>query len=461
MDINTRFLKTSLVFRDTIIPDSGITFYFNKENNLNYLLTQPINSIGYKNYHDFWTINSRSIVGEVIVFSNDKFTSSGEVTFKVGVAANTALPVDIIWGGKNNIQEPLDIPSVNNGIICYSNDQVMYENYLAVTIEKQFLSVAVGDTSSGSLVMYSYNGKDWYNITIDLNSGHGVAFNGKQWILLGEGGTYNVFYSNDGINWLGSESGTNLLNTYGNGAAYDGNKWVAVGEGVYNIIYSYNGIDWLPTNANPVFNTNAYGIATNGKRWVAVGNGVYNIGYSEDGINWVGSPSGSSLINNQGWAVAWNGEMWIAVGEGVATMIYSYDGISWNVVNSIASLQTGTYSIAWNGKIWIAGGEGSYNIIYSYNGLNWQGTVSNPSITTIYGIAWNGTVWIATGQGGIEYSTDGINWSFSPSGSTGPNSPGWGVCSRLVKETYILDSPKTIINGTLDVTVKLYPKFGF
>jgi hypothetical protein len=168
--------------------------------------------------------------------------------------------------------------------------------------------------------------------------------------------------------------------------------WVAIGNGdTYQIAYSYDGINWTGTGTGIFDECN--GIAWNGTLWVAVGNPVSpitsnaTIAYSSDGKMWM--PVTNSRTNNfyQGNDVAWNGSLWVAVGGNdeyrsspVATSI---DGITWTNQTFEDMIP---YGIAWNGSVWVAVGQdasgvGTSNIAYSPDGISWSST--SPPITKV------------------------------------------------------------------------------
>jgi hypothetical protein len=160
---------------------------------------------------------------------------------------------------------------------------------------------------------------------------------------------------------------------------------VAVGSGVNTIAYSNDGIIWVPSdNGNDILSTQGKKVAWNGSLWVAVGSGAHSIAYSSDGNTWNGVTGISFAL---GIDIAWNGLLWVAVGSGTNTIVYSYDGINW------AGLGTTIFfsgrSIVWDGVRWIATGISSTIsslIARSIDGIHW--VVSNSTQSQL-GIAFN------------------------------------------------------------------------
>jgi hypothetical protein len=132
--------------------------------------------------------------------------------------------------------------------------------------------------------------------------------------------------------------------------------------------------------------------------------------------------------------------------------MYSYDGLNWTASSSGTSLvgagspypnQVSPGGIAWNGFRWvIAINSGDANkIIYSTDGINWTNSTSGSGLVSYGdGVTWNGSVFIATGGGanGIITSADGNTWTASTSGNTILGTNCNRVCSRLpLPLTYI------------------------
>jgi hypothetical protein len=143
--------------------------------------------------------------------------------------------------------------------------------------------------------LYSYNGETF--AAIDNSGGFILSHierNSKLYVGIGKGG---LFYSYDGIHWKNSVSGTSLINNSSvaqiGKVIWNGSLWVAVGNGVsYTIIYSTDGINWTGvSNSKTIFDVagGAIDLAWNGTIWVAIGANSSGklTATSIDGITWV------------------------------------------------------------------------------------------------------------------------------------------------------------------------------
>jgi hypothetical protein len=85
------------------------------------------------------------------------------------------------------------------------------------------------------------------------------------------------------------------------------------------------------------------------------------------------------------------------------------------------SSSSGCYALAWNDSIWVGGGTGINCIAYSSDGITWTGSPSGTALLTgkCNTVAWNGLVWVAGGSGAntFAYSPNGIQWTASASGN--------------------------------------------
>jgi photosystem II stability/assembly factor-like uncharacterized protein len=120
-----------------------------------------------------------------------------------------------------------------------------------------------------------------------------IETNGRIYVGIGNNG---VFYSYDGIHW---NMGTTEINSSAMNTAkvvWNGRIWVICGDGATNtMMYSYDGKQWYGvTNSRNMFDVSggAMDIAWNGQLFVATGvcsNG-YAVSTSIDGINWSTTP---------------------------------------------------------------------------------------------------------------------------------------------------------------------------
>ena len=297
--------------------------------------------------------------------------------------------------------------------------------------------MVAGGYGSNRLI-YTYDGINWLVSTngndILTTPCNTVAWNGSLWLAGGEavGPLYNSFaYSSDGIRWTAGFSDLTVCYAI----AWNGTMWVAGGSGTTKLAYSYDGLNWVSVGGS-IFTTACRAVAWNGSMWVAGGNGTNQVAYSYDGINWLGSTSGNGKLPYACYTVAWNGSMWVAGGDGGSIhLIYSYNGIDWTAANNDL-LGDYCFAVAWNGSRWVAAGQGNSSLIYSDNGISWTLSTNGSTIITVIGrsVAWNGSLWVAGGDnddgvGQTAYSYDGDNW-FASSASALITSTFYSVASR-------------------------------
>ena len=150
--------------------------------------------------------------------------------------------------------------------------------------------VTRNDTES---LLYSYNSETFTGVDISGATLSSIATNQRIFVGIGKGG---VFYSYDGLNWISSVSGTALLNNSSvaqiGKVIWNGSLWVAVGNGAsYTIIYSSDGINWTGvSNSNTLFDIagGALYLSWNGTIWIATGANSTGklVATSYDGIVW-------------------------------------------------------------------------------------------------------------------------------------------------------------------------------
>jgi hypothetical protein len=160
----------------------------------------------------------------------------------------------------------------------------------------KFVAVAAQD-NQGRHVWYSADGSSWApatntagpSIPIMSNGGTRVAYNGTQFVALGNGGAAtddNIYYSPDGISWTKASSTVpgQLTLWTGYGIQYNSGLWVAVGahsDANSRMFTSPDGINWTPgvsaVTGTAIFSgSNGYNVDWGNNRWVAVGLDVNN-----------------------------------------------------------------------------------------------------------------------------------------------------------------------------------------
>lgn len=308
--------------------------------------------------------------------------------------------------------------------------------------------VAVG-YNSGSIVCIatSSDGDTWTNSNNPFagGQGRGIAWNGSYWVAVGTNSdsTVCIAKSPDGMTW--TDASNNPFNV-AFGIAWNGSYWVAVGtNGTYTVAMatSTDGMTWTNASNNPFTGGYGYGIASgiaplhneiiNIKTvtepqyfYVAGGKGDPSIVYSTNGVTWTGTNS-NDVLGGDCYAVLYAGGLWLAGGSGIA---YSEDGIVWNLATGDITAEIGVcYGIVYGGGKWVAGVSGTYKLAYSTDGMNWSATTNGDTIFIYAGrcnaVAYGNSMWVAggystdmlEGNNTVAYSTDGMTWTVSTSGS--------------------------------------------
>lgn len=262
-----------------------------------------------------------------------------------------------------------------------------------------------------------------------------IKWNGRYFIGTGGNNGNNIYYSYNGITWVGNVLSSMPAANYSRCVEFNSRRPHSItiprymivagsedGTGTNTLVYSYDGTTWTGLGKS-IFSTSCLCIKFNGKIWVAGGSGGNSLAYSYDGINWTGL--GTQYFNSRCFGLCWNGTLWTAVGAASTNnaICVSYDGILWIPVlapNTIFDTARGPEGVACSNSMIIATGRGivtGNNIAYSYNGFQWFSTNQTAFSTTgseIFGICWNGSIWVAVGTStnfSIAYSYDGIVWT--------------------------------------------------
>jgi hypothetical protein len=276
-------------------------------------------------------------------------------------------------------------------------------------------------------IAYTYDGNNWVGTDSNVFTGTnedgyawGLAWSGNMWVATGNGSN-TLAYSANGVNWTGVASSP--FPDYAWGVAWNGNMWVATGGQTgtleASIAYSYDGITWtaVDTSASPIFSYGGFGVAWGGSYWVAVGGGSNMFATSYDGVNWTAQPSNAIFGDAGVQAIAYNGTLWVATGvSGTSTIAYSSDGSNWTGADSATNIfQSWGNSVAWNGAMWVAGGTSANGdcLAYSYDASNWTLSPSQTFDFDCWSVAWNGIQWTAVGESNVTIakSTNGVNWT--------------------------------------------------
>jgi hypothetical protein len=123
-----------------------ITLYFNRDNNYDYLTPKD-------GYHGLHVVESNSVIGDVVVYSNSELVSNKELEFEVGGAVDTESPVSVVWGGQTGFTSGgLNVSDINNGQVCYYGHEGGHK--LSVddpdSNERRYLAVTIYDNTQNA-----------------------------------------------------------------------------------------------------------------------------------------------------------------------------------------------------------------------------------------------------------------------------------------------------------------------
>ncbi len=341
------------------------------------------------------------------------------------------LDVDSFLPMKSTLVRKLDIGKTAFFTLnSYSTSAVLQSN------TNQALMLASFGTETNASVQFNLASQPLYwstaifDQTVNIRA---IGYDGYRFIGVGQGGGYNMSFSEDGITWSNSTTAP-FSNCYN--IKYNGQQWLLLGEGTTTsgILYSSDGVTWNSTvNSMKIAKDAIY----DGKKWVAVGNPstvqlTKTIQYSYDGITWNDITSGGFYTEGRG--IDYNGSIYVATGKGTGLGIEesiqrSLDGINWSYTEGCLFDKTkGGNKVKFHYPYWVvvgytdisgAGVMGS--ILHSINGTEWS---YNPGTGgfDLYGsdIVWNGSYWVATGKDTsklncIQYASNvGINSEVLP-----------------------------------------------
>ena len=258
------------------------------------------------------------------------------------------------------------------------------------------------------------------------------------------GGTTNMAYSTDGINWI---EGNMPSNNSWDSVCYGNGKYVAVAYNHTNIYaYSTDGISWTE------------GTMPSSKQWdsVCYGNGkyvavaiAYNgniIAYSTDGIDWT---QGNVPISPYWTSVCYGNGKYVAV-SGSSVMAYSTDGIDWTQGNM--PISENWNSVCYGNDKFVAVANNNITA-YSTNGIDWtQGSISANQLSG-KSVCYGDGKYVAVGDSTstMAYSTDGIDWTL---GSMPKSMNGWrSVCYGNGKYVAVSTGNSTMANIYLSIQI--------
>ena len=265
-----------------------------------------------------------------------------------------------------------------------------------------------------------------------------VAFNGRMWVMGGQGGPgrlYGISYysdvwsSSDGVTWTCVTNAAPWGGRCEFGLVVFNNQMWVLGGSPWGSLYlndvwsSSDGVTWTcATNAAAWCPRTGLGtVAFNGQMWVMGGNSggwldFYNdVWSSSDGVTW------TQVTGNAGWAVrgylgavVFNDQMWVMGGANIIDNAFGSDvwsssnGITWTCVTNTApwTARCALGAAAFNGSLWVMGGlldewgTLANDVWSSADGANWtQMTNTAPwSPRSLPGVvAFNDRLWLMGG----------------------------------------------------------------
>jgi len=154
--------------------------------------------------------------------------------------------------------------------------------------------------SDSSDILYSYDTQSYNTVDVSGSTIASIAYNGSMYVGIGKGG---IFFSYDGVNWMfASDIINNTSSPQIGKVVWNGTLWVAGGNGsTYTLAYSSDGIHWTGVaNSSTLFDLSGgvVDIVWNGNLFVATGGNSsgYAIAISSDGITWSNTLNGSPYI---------------------------------------------------------------------------------------------------------------------------------------------------------------------
>ncbi len=273
-------------------------------------------------------------------------------------------------------------------------------------------SVAYGNGSfvivgSQGTVLQSSTGQNWMKLpgistSLYLNS---VTFGAGTFIGISRSG--DVIQSADGIVWAKQPS----LGGYPRQVAYLNERFIILDENMWS---SPDGTNWVSTwvysAPDAVMFTNGY--------YVGVGGGgvVY---VSTNGTQWSWTTSYQSSGDLKG--ITFGNGFYAAVGED-GLIRTSLDRTNWLFQSRSLTYGGKLYGVEYINGEFVAAGEGSADekspVLFSGGSGNWYRR--NTSVfSTIWDVTYGKGVYVLVDSFGIQTSTNGVDWTYQPSGLSG------------------------------------------
>ena len=270
------------------------------------------------------------------------FSDDGGMTW-TGITGKSIFSVearDIAWNGRMWV-------AVGRGIqfsTAYSYDGISWMGPV--------------DASGTPVNVFSFNIAGPTAAMSDISGGgNHVIWTGKMWVATGTrtlitgsspAAYYTIAYSMDGKSWIGvPESGATStgFDMYAHGLAWNGRNYIVTGRGTANTLaFSTDATSWQGLG-NTVFSVWGRGITWGAKRWMATGRGTNTVAYSTNGRNWQGCGANVFKPMRRFMAMGDTG-LYTTVSSGQpqrgVAITYSDDGITWDapVVNQGVEFKT-------------------------------------------------------------------------------------------------------------------------
>jgi hypothetical protein len=324
----------------------------------------------------------------------------------------------------------MDTPNLFSAQRCYAR----YTSIPSIasppipTYASDFVSTGQGTTT----LAYSLDGGRYFNpagASTFTFSGYSAAYSLllNRWVAVGQG-TNTGAYSSTGVTWTPSPSLTSILTTFGYDVAWSDSQalWVAGGNGAtYKIATSVDGITW--TGQTSPFGTSVFGIAFSPERnvWVATGSGNCTLASSPDGVTW--TLQMGTYDNIVARRVTWSS----ALGLFMATLnggppnsfaissATSVNGIAWRTDSNIFNTTSTGFGVASNDTHFMLTGQGT-NSTLQLNTLasTTDGIIITELGSTIFQIIGNDACW-GSDYGRWVFGGQGVNTVSSTVASTG------------------------------------------
>jgi hypothetical protein len=268
----------------------------------------------------------------------------------------------------------------------------------------------------------------------------GVAWNDRQYIAVGVGGT--VMSSTDLDNWTLQASGvSHTLRSIASSTS----RLVAVGDSAAGepiVISSIDGTTWSVQYRGGACQADSCAtpsmlskVIWTGLQFIAVGQERIGTEYaliltSPDGLNWtqhsaqaiglgepqVGPESGMT-------SVAWSGNLLVAVGiagDGYPAAWSSTDAEVWTRRVVPGNAGYNLRDVTWgNGRFVAVGWGGAPSVFTSSDGINWQGNSSDSPLPAMNAVTIGLNNYVAVSNTFREVSADGLTWTLLPSPDCG------------------------------------------